>query len=314
MKPAPFDYYAPRSIEEACKLLAEAGGGATVLAGGQTLMPLLALRMSQPFILIDINKIDELKGVTRVTNSAGGRVERHARSGPQGEAQEAPSNNATRIGPVVRQNEVIADERLRRYLPVLVTATRHVGHHQTRNRGTIGGSIALGEPAAELPATAAALGASIEVRSVRGTRRVRADEMYLAPYATALEPDELITAIEFPDWPSHAVPLFREVARRPGDFALVGLVGALAIESGRISRAGIAWFGMGPIPMKARQAEAALTGQSVATLDVQSIAELAIADTAPFDDRHASAEYRRTVGRRTFARALGEALNVRQAA
>jgi carbon-monoxide dehydrogenase medium subunit len=215
---------------------------------------------------------------------------------------------------VVRQNEVIADETLRRCLPVLVTATRHVGHHQTRNRGTIGGSIALGEPAAELPATAAALGASIEVRSVRGTRRVRADEMYLAPYATTLEPDELITAIEFPDWPSHAMPLFREVARRPGDFALVGLVGALAIESGRISRAGIAWFGMGPIPMKARQAEAALTGQSVATLDVHSIAELAVADTAPFDDRHASAEYRRTVGRRIFARALGEALNVRQAA
>ncbi|HEV7446060.1 MAG TPA: xanthine dehydrogenase family protein subunit M [Steroidobacteraceae bacterium] len=289
MKPAPFDYYAPRTIEEAYKLLAEAGGGATVLAGGQTLMPLLALRMSQPFILVDINKIDALKGVTRVTS-------------------------ATRIGPVVRQNEVIADETLRRCLPVLVTATRHVGHHQTRNRGTIGGSIALGEPAAELPATAAALGASIEVRSVRGTRRVRADEMYLAPYATALDPDELITAIEFPDWPSHAVPLFREVARRPGDFALVGLVGALAIESGRISRAGIAWFGMGPVPMKARQAEAALTGQSVAALDVQSIAELAVADTAPFDDRHASAEYRRTVGRRIFARALGEALNVRQAA
>jgi carbon-monoxide dehydrogenase medium subunit len=289
MKPAPFDYYAPRTVEEACKLLAEAGGGATVLAGGQTLMPLLALRMSQPFILVDINRIDALKGVTRV-------------------------NNATRIGPVVRQNEIIADETLRRCLPVLVNATRHVGHHQTRNRGTIGGSIALGEPAAELPATAVALGASIEARSVRGTRRIRADEMYLAPYATALEPDELITAIEFPDWPAHAVPLFCEVARRPGDFALVGLVGALEIESGRVSRAGIAWFGMGPTPMKGRQAEAALTGQSVANLDVQRIAELAVADTAPFDDRHASAEYRRTVGRRIFARALGEALNVRQAA
>jgi aerobic carbon-monoxide dehydrogenase medium subunit len=289
MKPAPFDYYAPRTIEEACKLLAEAGGGATVLAGGQTLMPLLALRMSQPFILVDINKIDALKGVTRVIN-------------------------ATRIGPVVRQNEVIVDQTLGRCLPVLVTATRHVGHHQTRNRGTIGGSIALGEPAAELPATAVALGASIEVRSVRGTRRIRAEEMYLAPYSTVLEPDELITATEFPDWPSSSVQVFREVARRPGDFALVGLVGALAIEGGRVSRAGIAWFGMGPTPLKARQAEAALTGQSVANLDVQGIADLAIADTAPFDDRHASAEYRRTVGRRIFARTLADALNVRQAA
>jgi carbon-monoxide dehydrogenase medium subunit len=314
MKPAPFDYYAPRTVEEACKLLAEAGGGATVLAGGQTLMPLLALRMSQPFILVDINKIDALKGVTRVTNSVGRRVERRERGDPKGEAQEAPSNNATRIGPVVRQNEVIADQTLSRSLPVLVTATRHVGHHQTRNRGTIGGSIALGEPAAELPATAVALGASIEARSVRGTRRVRGDEMYLAPYATAVQPDELITAIEFPDWPSDTVPLFREVARRPGDFALVGLVGALAFERGRISRAGIAWFGMGPTPMKARQAEAALTGQSVADLDVQGIADLAIADTAPFDDRHASAEYRRTLGRRIFARTLADALNVRLAA
>ena len=289
MKPAPFDYYAPATIEEACALLAEAGGGAIVLAGGQTLMPLLALRMSQPFILVDINKIAALKGVTRV-------------------------DGATRIGPVMRQNEVIADKTLGRVLPVLVNATSHIGHHQTRNLGTIGGSIALGEPAAELPATAVALGASIEARSVHGARRIRTEEMYLSAYATTLEPDELITAIDFPDWPADAVPLFREVARRPGDFALVGLVGALAIENGRISRAGIAWFGMGPTPIKARQAEAALIGQALAGLDVQAIAELAIADTAPFDDRQASAEYRRTVGRRIFARTLGEALNVRHAA
>lgn len=289
MKPAPFDYYAPRTIEEACNLLAEAGGGATVLAGGQTLMPLLALRMSQPFILIDINRIEALKGVTRI-------------------------NGGTRIGPAMRQNEVIADKTLGRVLPILVTATRHVGHHQTRNRGTIGGSIALGEPAAELPATAVALGASIEARSVRGTRRIAADEMYFGPYATALEPDELVTAIEFPDWPADTISLFREVAQRPGDFALVGLVGALVVEGGRISRAGIAWFGMGPTPIKARQVEAALVGQPATGLDVQGLAELAIADTAPFDDQHASAEYRRTVGRRIFARTLGEALNVRQAA
>jgi len=289
MKPAPFDYYAPATIEEACELLAEAGGGATVLAGGQTLMPLLALRMSQPFILVDINRIAALKGVSRV-------------------------DGATRIGPAMRQNEVIADRMLGRVLPILVTATSHVGHHQTRNRGTIGGSIALGEPAAELPATAVALGASVEVRSVRGARRLRTDEMYLAPYTTALEPDELLTAIEFPDWPADAIPVFREVAQRPGDFALVGLVGALTVESGRISRAGLAWFGMGPTPIKAHQAEKALIGQAIAGLDVKAIADLAIDDTDPFDDRHASAEYRRTVGRRIFARTLGEALNVRHAA
>lgn len=289
MKPAPFDYYAPTTIEAACALLAEAGGGATVLAGGQTLLPLLSLRMSQPFVLVDINRIKTLQGVTR-----GDRV--------------------TRVGPVTRQNAAIADAALNEHLPLLVTATRHVGHHQTRNRGTIGGSIALGEPAAELPATAVALGASVEVKSVRGTRRIQAEEMYLGPYATAVDPDELITAVEFPDWPADTVLLFREIARRPGDFALVGFAGALTIEQGRISRAGIAWFGMGPTPIKARQAEAALIGEAIAKIDAQRIAELAIADTSPFDDRHATAEYRRTVGRRVFARALSDVLGRRQAA
>ncbi len=289
MKPAPFDYYAPQTVDEACSLLAEAGGGATILAGGQTLLPLLALRMSQPFIVVDINRIASLKGVSR-------------------------AGSVTRIGPITRQNEAIDDGTLRQVLPLLVTATRHVGHHQTRNRGTVGGSIALGEPAAELPATAVALGASVEVRSVRGARHICAEDLYLGPYSTSLEPDELITAIEFPDWPVDAIPVFREVAQRPGDFALVGLVGSLAVDNGRISRAGLAWFGMGPTPIKARQAEQALLGQAVGSLDVQAIAELAVADTAPFDDRHASAEYRRTVGRRIFARTLGEALNVRHAA
>jgi carbon-monoxide dehydrogenase medium subunit len=289
VKPAPFDYLAPKTIEEACAHLAEACGGASVLAGGQTLMPLLALRMSQPFILIDINNIAALKGVSR-------------------------TQGATRIGPMTRQCEGLASPVLAEHLPVLVQALSHVGHHQTRNRGTIGGSVALGEPAAEMPATAVALGASIEISSSRGMRKVRADEFYLGPYLTVLEPDELVTGIEYPDWPAGHITLFREVAQRPGDFALVGLVGALVVESGKITRAGLAWFGMGPTPVKARQAEAALLGQAIDGLDADAIAALAIADTAPFDDHHASAEYRRTVGKRIFARTLREALSVKEAA
>jgi carbon-monoxide dehydrogenase medium subunit len=289
VKPAPFDYLAPKTIEEACAHLAEACGGASVLAGGQTLMPLLALRMSQPFILIDINNIAALKGVSR-------------------------TQGATRIGPMTRQCEGLASPVLAEHLPVLVQALSHVGHHQTRNRGTIGGSVALGEPAAEMPATAVALGASIEISSSRGMRKVRADEFYLGPYLTVLEPDELVTGIEYPDWPAGHITLFREVAQRPGDFALVGLVGALVVESGKITRAGLAWFGMGPTPVKARQAEAALLGQTIDGLDLDAIAALAIADTAPFDDHHASAEYRRTVGKRIFARTLREALSVKEAA
>ena len=289
MKPAPFDYYAPATVEAACQLLTEAGGGATILAGGQTLMPLLALRMSQPFVLIDITRIAALKGVSRI-------------------------DGGLRIGPTLRQNEAIADTTLHQVQPLIVTAARHVGHHQTRNRGTIGGSIALGEPAAELPATAVALGASVEVRSTRGHRRIAAEDLYFGPYATALEPDELLTAIDVPDWPKGTTPVFREIAQRPGDFALVGLTGALTVCDGRITRAGLAWFGMGPTPIKARQAERALVGQTVAGLDLQGIAELAIADTAPFDDLHTTAEYRRTVGRRVFAAALKDALHQRPAA
>jgi carbon-monoxide dehydrogenase medium subunit len=289
MKPAPFDYVAPATIAEACRILDEAGGGATVIAGGQTLMPLLNLRMSQPFILVDINRIPELQGV-------------HRESG------------VTRIGPVTRQCDVLTNADLARDLPVLVQAVGHVGHHQTRNRGTVGGSISLGEPAAELPACAVALGAMIEVTSVRGVRQVAAHDLYLGPYMTVLEPDELVTAIRFPDWPANHITLFREVAQRPGDFALVGMVGALVIEGDRIARAGIAWFGMGPTPIKARQAEAALVGKALDSIDPATIAALALADTAPFDDHHATAEYRRTVGKRIFASTLDAALKQLEAA
>ena len=289
MKPAPFDYVAPTTIQEACAALAEAGGGATVLAGGQTLMPLLNLRMSQPFIIVDINKIADLKGITR-------------------------ADGCTRVGPMTRQCEVITSEALARDLPVLVEAVRHVGHHQTRNRGTVGGSIALGEPAAELPATAVALGATIEVRSTRGTRLIPAGEFYLGPYMNALEPDELVTGISFPDWPRGHITLFREVAQRPGDFALVGLVGALSVEDGKIARSVFAWFCMGPTPIRAHAAEQMLLTQPLSRINPQAVAERAIAGTAPFDDHHASAEYRRIVGTRIFARTLREALKISEAA
>lgn len=284
MKPAPFDYIAPTTIKEACTLLAQAGGGATVLAGGQTLMPLLNLRMSQPFILVDINNVTELKGITRV-------------------------DGGIRIGPMTRQCEAIENNLLAQHLPVLAEAVRHVGHHQTRNRGTIGGSVTLGEPAAELPATVVALDASIEVRSATQTRNIAAADFYLGPYMNVLEPDELVTGIHFPDWPKGHITVFKELAQRPGDFALVGVVGALVIEAGKIIRAGIAWFGMGPTPMRARAAEQMLLGQELVAIDVQAVAECAVAETTPFDDQHVSAQYRRTVGTRLFASALREKLN-----
>jgi carbon-monoxide dehydrogenase medium subunit len=155
-----------------------------------------------------------------------------------------------------------------------------------------------------------ALGAELEVHSLKGERRIRADEFYLGPYMTVLEPDELLVAIHIPAWPVGGITIFREVARRPGDFALVGLVGALQLDGGKIVHAGLAWLGMGPTPIKARQAEAALVGQMVDTIDPAKIAHLAVADTEPFEDYHATADYRRRVGTRIFARTLAEALNI----
>ena len=289
MKPAPFDYVAPTTEGEALEHLERGAGEATIIAGGQTLMPLLALRMSTPSVIVDINRIDSLKGVTR-------------------------TETATRVGAMTRQNEALASQPLAAALPVLVKAIGHIGHHQTRNRGTVGGSVSLGEPAAELPACAVALDAEIEAHTTRGDRRIPAFQFYLGPYSTALDPDELVTAVHFPHWPSNAIPVFREVARRPGDFALVGLVGAVALEGGKITRAGLAWFGMGATPVKAWQAELEMVGKSPSELDLRGLAELAIADAEPFDDHAATADYRRSVARRIFARTLGEALSLRQAA
>jgi carbon-monoxide dehydrogenase medium subunit len=284
MKPAPFDYLAPTSIDEALEHLDRGAGDATILAGGQTLLPLLALRMSTPGIVVDINRIPELQGISR-------------------------SQGATRVAPMTRQNVALANADLVAALPMLTKALSHVGHFQTRNRGTVGGSIALGEPAAELPATAVALGAEIEVRSVNGSRRISASEFYIGPYATVLEPDELVIAIHFPDWAHGTITVFHEVARRPGDFALVGLVGAVTLDQGRIARAGLAWFGMGPTPIRAVQAEAELIGKDPASIDWKELAALAVSETDPFEDHSASADYRRSVGRSIFARTLAGALN-----
>jgi carbon-monoxide dehydrogenase medium subunit len=284
MKPAPFDYVVPATIEEALEHLDRGAGDATILAGGQTLMPLLALRMSTPGVLIDINRIPALQGISR-------------------------GSGETTIAPVTRQNVALGNGELAAALPMVTKAIAHVGHFQTRNRGTVGGSIALGEPAAELPATVVALGAEIEARSLSGTRRIPAGEFYLGPYSNVLDMDEMVTAIHFPDWASGSITVFHEVARRPGDFALVGLVGAITLEAGRIARVGLAWFGMGPTPIKAAAAEAALLGQAPAQVDWKAIAELAVSETDPFDDHSATADYRRSVGRSIFARTLSEALN-----
>ena len=280
MKAAQFDYVEAWSADEAVNLLAEAGSDATVLAGGQTLMPLLALRMATPSVLIDINPAEDLGGVRRGADS-------------------------TIVGARTRQSAAARDPAVLTHLPLMAEALKFVGHYQTRTRGTIGGSVALGEPAAEMPALAVALNAGIELRSRAGTRIVPAREFYVGPYVTVRNDDELLVAIHYPDRPSSSIGIFQEVARRAGDFALVGLIASLTISADRVQQANIALFGMGPTPVAATAAERALTGASLDEIDVRDLAQLALAEVEPVDDLHASALYRRTVAARVFERRVG---------
>lgn len=279
MKAAPFDYVEAGSADEAVHLLGHAGGDGSVLAGGQTLMPLLALRMASPAVLIDINPAGDMAGITR-------------------------GDHGVSIGACTRQADAMRHPTLAAHMPLLPQALAHVGHYQTRARGTIGGSIALGEPAAEMPASAVALGATIELRSLRGTRMVPAREFYIGPYMTVRADDEVLIAVHYPEWSESTNVVFHEVARRAGDFALVGLIMLLDLQADIVVRAGIAWFGMGPTPIAAAAAELALTGRSIREIAYADFAQLALSETEPADDLHASARYRRTVGARILERNL----------
>jgi carbon-monoxide dehydrogenase medium subunit len=284
MKPPAFDYVVAKSTDDAVNRLAEFGDDASVIAGGQSLVPMLALRLARPSVLVDINRVAELGGAKL-------------------------DGTTLRIGAMTRQNTIMRDPLVMKHAPALAAATRLVGHHQTRNRGTIGGSLALGEPASEYPATSVALSAQIELRSKEGTRTVPAREFYEGAYSTVRKAGEMIVSVAFPGWPEGTVMTVDEIARRPGDFALTGIIVALAIDTGgKITRAGIAWFGMAQTPCAAVQAEKALVGQAASNLDITAIANLAVADTEPWDDIHATGAYRRIVGARLAARVMKKAL------
>jgi carbon-monoxide dehydrogenase medium subunit len=287
MKPPPFDYFAPDTLDEALSLLAEYGDEAQPLAGGQSLVPMLALRMSRPAVLIDLRHLNELRGI-------------------------AVDGTGLRLGAMTKQAEALASQQVAQALPGLCDALHLVGHFQTRNRGTIGGSISLGEPAAENPAFALALEAHLELRSVRGTRIINATQFYTGPYSTARADDELLTAIRY--CPASGARIgIEEIAQRQGDFALSGVVANLEIDGDRIAKASLAWLAMGSTPLRAPSAEAALCGANIASLDLDEVAELALGDTDPFEDAHASVAYRCQAGRTVLTRLLGRLLAERSA-
>lgn len=284
MKPASFEHHAPASTADAVGLLAEYGDEAKPLAGGQSLVPMLSMRLARFEHLVDINGIDEL---ARIDVGA----------------------DSLRIGSMVRQRDIERSAEVAEHAPLLAEATPHIGHFQIRNRGTIGGSIAHADPAAEYPAVAVALDASLEVASAGGTRSIPAAEFFESTFVTTIGDDELLTGIVIPRHSGTTAVAFDEIARRHGDFALVGVACVLGAGSdGRIDHAAIAMMGLASAPLRASVAEAALIGSSPSNIDRVEIGRLATADADPTGDIHASADYRTRVGAHLVARTLETAL------
>lgn len=288
MKPAAFDYEAPRELDEALALLARHGDEATVLAGGQSLMPLLNFRLARPGVIVDVNGVAGLDGIER---RDGGLL----------------------VGALVRQARAERAPEIASAWPLVPAVLRWVGHPQIRNRGTVGGSVAHADPAAELPAVLAALAGRVHLTSAaRGTRSVGWQEFFVGPLTTAREPDELLVALEAPAQPPGSVFAFQEFARRHGDFALGGA--AVVLEhaaDGSVARASIALLAAGPVPLRAHAAERALEGHVVGEETARAAAAEAVRDISPSGDIHGSGEYRRglieTLVRRTLLEAAARA-------
>jgi carbon-monoxide dehydrogenase medium subunit len=287
MKPAPFEYHAPTTAAEAVALLADLGDEAKLLAGGQSLIPMLALRLAAFEHLVDLGRIDELRGIER-------------------------TNGTVRIGAGTTQSAIERSEEVASAVPLLARATPYIGHFQIRNRGTIGGSLAHADPAAEYPAVALALDAELEIMSAGGDRRtVPAAEFFEGLWSTAVGDDELLTAVTFPVWARRTGFAVHEFARRHGDFAIAGAAVAVELDGDdRVRNCGIGLLGLGSTPERASAAEAALLGTRIGDVDADEVGRLAVAglDSVPAD-LHGSADYRRRVGAATTAaawRAAGE--------
>jgi carbon-monoxide dehydrogenase medium subunit len=270
VKPPPFDYVAASSVDEAAQALSEHGDDAKVLAGGQSLIPLLSLRLARPTVLVDLNRVSSLAGVT--VDDAGG---------------------TTTLGAMTRHRTLERDATIARTVPLLAAAAPFIGHVAIRSRGTIGGSISHADPAAELPAIALALDATI----VTTKREIPAADFFDGYFTTVLAPDEIVTAVRFPTATPGTRVSVKEMARRHGDFAMVAA--AVQVTDGD---ARIALINVADRPVRATDAEAALRDGA----SIDDVAALATRDIEPVSDLHATSEYRRTVARTLVKRALAE--------
>jgi carbon-monoxide dehydrogenase medium subunit len=287
----PFEYEAATSVEHALGLLAEHGDEAKVLAGGQSLVPLLHLRLARPTYLVDINGLTDLAGV---------------RDG---------NGNGVEVGAMVRHRDAVVSDVVREKAPLVAAAVRLVGHAAIRARGTVGGSVAHADPAAELPTALTALDGEMVARSVRGERSIRADAFFQGFLTTALEPDELLTAIRIPAWPVATGWAFEEFSRRHGDFAIVGAATTVSLAAdGTVADARIALSGASGAPFRAAAAEQVLAGETPSTELWAAAAQRAAADVDPPADLHGTAAYRRQLVATLTKRALEQAcLRAREA-
>ena len=286
MKPAPFTYHACRTIDEAVGILDSDPDSSKVLAGGQSLVPVLNLRLADPEHLVDINSIEGLDYV---------RVE----------------SDHVAIGAGTRQYVVEKSDQLHSVLPVVREALSHVGHSQIRNRGTVVGSICHADPAAEMPAVFLAVGGEVTARSAAGTRTISSDDFFESYLTTALEPNELVTEVRFNIPSGRTGWHFEEISRRHGDFAILGVVALVSLEGDTVSRARITVFGGGSTPLRMTAAEQLITGAKAGDVGgalLERAAEEASAAVQPSDDIHASADYRRHVAGLLTKRAIVRSL------
>ena len=281
MKPAPFDYHAPDTVDEVLSLLAEHGEEAKVLAGGQSLIPTMNFRLAQPAILVDLGRIPGLAYIR-------------------------PGDGGLTIGAMTRQRDVEKSPAVAEHTPLLHVTMPHIAHPQIRNQGTFGGSIAHADPAAELPVVATALRGECRIASARGERTVPATEFFTELFATVLEPDELLLDVTLPPLPPRTGYAFEEIARRHGDYALVGVAVTVTLdEAGRCDEARIVFLSVGEGPVEATRAASVLAGQTPSEdLLRQAAATAAADDIDPPQDVHASKPYRRRLAEVLTRRAL----------
>ena len=285
MKPPKFDYHAPTTVEQALDLLGRYGGDAKVLAGGQSLMPLLNFRLGRPAALVDLNRIPSLAYVRE-------------------------QDGQVRFGAMTRQRTIEFSPVVRERVPLLGEATRWVGHLPIRTRGTIGGSIAHADPAAEYPAVLTALEGEVVARGPKGERVVKAKDLFQTYLATSLTPDEILVEVRMPAMPAGAGYALEEFARRHGDFAIVGIAAVVVKDGARCTLARLATAGAGPVPLRLRAAEEILERDGLTDSAIEAASRRASELVSPDSDIHASADYRRHLTGVLTKRALKRALGV----